>query len=166
MKKKTEAPVTAQLRLGSAHPFGGLRGYVPLGGGEERIYREVRSAVPVVDAAISKLVRLCGGFRVKCSREEELAEFLRTVPLHGQRFPKQFPPDIRVDLIHSPGQYDLIHNHAPYFHRPKCPIPLYYHSKKTRKKEEGKVGCDAQSSLPGKQNNPCFQIWGVIYSSK
>ena len=80
MKKKTEAPVTAQLRLGSAHPFGGLRGYVPLGGGEERIYREVRSAVPVVDAAISKLVRLCGGFRVRCHREEELAEFLRTVP--------------------------------------------------------------------------------------
>ena len=80
MKKKTEAPAVAQLRLGSAHPFGGLRGYVPLGGGEERIYREVRSAIPVVDAAISKLVRLCGGFRVKCRQEERLREFLRTVP--------------------------------------------------------------------------------------
>ena len=33
MKKKTEAPAVAQLRMGSAHPFGGLRGYVPLGGG-------------------------------------------------------------------------------------------------------------------------------------
>lgn len=80
MKKKTEAPVTAQLRLGSTHPFAGLRGHVPLGGGEERIYRELRSAVPVVDAAILKLVRLCGGFRVKCRQEQRLAEFLRTVP--------------------------------------------------------------------------------------
>ena len=80
MTKKTEAPVTAQLRLGSAHPFGSLRGYMPLGGGEERIYRELRAAVPVVDAAILKLVRLCGGFRVKCRQEEGLTEFLRTVP--------------------------------------------------------------------------------------
>lgn len=81
MKKKTEAPAAvAQLRLGNAHPFGGLRGYVPLGGGEERIYRELRAAVPVVDAAIGKLVRLCGGFTVKCRREAQLREFLRTVP--------------------------------------------------------------------------------------
>ena len=80
MKKKTEAPVTAQLRLGNAHPFTGLRSYVPLGGGEERIYRELRSAVPVVDAAILKLVRLCGGFRVECRQAEQLAEFLRTMP--------------------------------------------------------------------------------------
>ena len=81
MKKKTEAPTAvAQLRVGSAHPFGGLRGYVPLGGGEERIYRELRAAVPVVDAAIGKLVRLCGGFEVKGKAEKRLREFLRTVP--------------------------------------------------------------------------------------
>ena len=77
MEKKTGI---AQLRLGSCHPFAGLRGYVPLGGGEERLYRELRSALPVVDAAIGKLVRLCGGFRVRCRQEERLREFLRTVP--------------------------------------------------------------------------------------
>ena len=81
MNKKTEpAAAAAQLRLGSAHPFGGLRGYVPLGGGEERIYRELRSAVPVVDAAIGKLVRLCGGFQVRGRAEKPLRAFLRTVP--------------------------------------------------------------------------------------
>ena len=80
MMKKTEGPAVAQLRGGSVHPYGALRGYVPLGGGEERIYRELRGAVPVVDAAISKLVRLCGGFQVKCRREDRLREFLRTVP--------------------------------------------------------------------------------------
>ena len=81
MRKKTEAaPAVAQLRMGNAHPFGGLRGYVPLGGGEERIYRELRAAVPVVDAAIGKLVRLCGGFSVKGPGQKQLTEFLRTVP--------------------------------------------------------------------------------------
>ena len=80
MKQKTEAPAVAQLRMGNAHPFGGLRGYVPLGGGEERIYREVRSAVPVVDAAIGKLVRLCGGFTVEGPAAAKLREFLKTVP--------------------------------------------------------------------------------------
>ena len=80
MMKKTEGPVVAQLRGGCVHPYGALRGYVPLGGGEERIYRELRSAVPVVDAAISKLVRLCGGFQVKCRQADRLREFLRTVP--------------------------------------------------------------------------------------
>ena len=84
MKKKTEqAAAVAQLRTGSAHPFGALRGYIPLGGGEERIYRELRSAVPVLDAAVGKLVRLCGGFSVRCpakANEKRLTAFLRTVP--------------------------------------------------------------------------------------
>ena len=82
MKKKTEAPAVAQLRMGSTHPFGGLRGYVPLGGGEERIYRELRAAVPMVDAAILKLVRLCGGVYVRCAPEAQvgLNRFLETVP--------------------------------------------------------------------------------------
>ncbi|MBE6949721.1 MAG: serine/threonine protein phosphatase [Ruminococcaceae bacterium] len=87
MKKKTEpAAAVAQLRVGSAHPFGGLRGYVPLGGGEERIYRELRTAVPVIDAAIGKLVRLCGGFQVKGRAEKRLREFLRTVPCGRGQF--------------------------------------------------------------------------------
>ena len=80
MRKKTEQAAVAQLRMGNAHPFGSLRGYVPLGGGEERIYRELRAAVPVVDAAIGKLVRLCGGFDVRGRAEKPLREFLRTVP--------------------------------------------------------------------------------------
>ncbi len=83
-QKKEAAPVAvAQLRSGSVHPYGGFRGYIPLGGGEERIYRELRAAVPVLDAAIGKLVRLCGGFRIRCTDrrgEAALGEFLKTVP--------------------------------------------------------------------------------------
>ena len=86
MKRKTQAlPVAAkcQIRSGENHPFGMLRGYIPLGGGEERIYRQLREALPVLDAAIGKLIRLSGGFDVKCpgtEAEKRLREFLRTMP--------------------------------------------------------------------------------------
>ena len=84
-KKKMAGGVAAvcQLRGGSTHPFGAMRGFVPLGGGEERVYREMREAIPVLDAAVSKMVRLCGGFEVKCRNAEaqrRLEQFLRVVP--------------------------------------------------------------------------------------
>ena len=83
-RKQTGGPAAVcQLRSGSTHPFGMLRGYHPLGTGEERIYREMREAIPVLDAAVSKLVRLAGGFRVECVNpraQEKLNAFLRTVP--------------------------------------------------------------------------------------
>lgn len=57
MKRKKKAgggAVTSQLRCGDTHPFGAMRGFVPLGGGEERVYREMREAIPVLDAAVGK----------------------------------------------------------------------------------------------------------------
>ncbi len=84
-RKKNGGGVAAvcQLRSGDVHPFGAMRGFVPLGGGEERVYREMREAIPVLDAAVGKMVRLCGGFQVKCrngTAQEKLNEFLRMVP--------------------------------------------------------------------------------------
>ena len=84
-KKKDGGGVAAvcQLRSGNTHPFGGLRGFVPLGGGEERVYREMREAIPVLDAAVGKMVRLCGGFTVKCrsaEAQQRLERFLHEVP--------------------------------------------------------------------------------------
>ena len=73
----------AQLRDAHRHPFGALDGYVPLRNGEIRLYRAIREAIPVVDAAIAKLVRLCGGVQVECKdkrAQAELERFLRTVP--------------------------------------------------------------------------------------
>ena len=88
-KKQGGAAAAAQLRDGGRHPFSALDGYVPLGNGEITLYRAIREAVPVVDAAICKLVRLCGGLSVRCrdgAAQEELDRFLRTVPTGwGQR---------------------------------------------------------------------------------
>jgi hypothetical protein len=77
-------PAPAQIRDGARNPFGILDGYAPLQTAETRLYRAVREAVPVVDAAIYKLIRLTGGFTVRCqdqNAERQLAEFLRTVPV-------------------------------------------------------------------------------------
>ncbi len=86
MKRKRKEPglsaQACQLRGENAWPLGALRGFVPLGNGEERIYRQLREAIPVLDAAVGKLVRLSGGFTVSCAdprAQEKLEDFLRTV---------------------------------------------------------------------------------------
>jgi hypothetical protein len=101
------APGVVQLREGSSHPFGSLRQYVPLQGGDCRLYRSIREAVPVVDAAILKIIRLVGGFSPLCRDEnaqEGLELFLRRVPTgHGQRGIQSFV-DGYLDTMLTCGQ--------------------------------------------------------------
>lgn len=80
--KARPSGVCTQIRDSQRHPFGMLEGYTPLGGGDIRLYRAIREAVPVLDAAVMKLIRLTGGFEVTCAdkrAQTELSEFLRTV---------------------------------------------------------------------------------------
>jgi hypothetical protein len=89
-KNKSETvPAQVQTRDAGRHPFGALDGYVPLKNGEIDLYRAIREAVPVVDAAIVKLIRLCGGLSVVCRdqrAQEGMDRFLRSVPTgRGQR---------------------------------------------------------------------------------
>ncbi len=88
-KRKEGGPVAVcQLRSAERHPFGALRGFVPLGTGEEEMYRQLREAIPVLDAAVGKLVRLSGGLEVKCASgaaQKRLDAFLKTMPCgYGQ----------------------------------------------------------------------------------
>ena len=81
-KRKRDTPARVQLRNGQHHPFGMLDNYVPLGGGDVRLYRSIREALPVIDAAIVKIIRLVGGFTVECSDKKvqtQMEEFLRRV---------------------------------------------------------------------------------------
>ncbi len=88
-KRSTGGEAAVQLRGGRGQAFGLLERYVPLLDGETALYRSIREAVPVVDAAICKLVRLTGGVRVRCGEgdaERALGRFLRTVDTgRGQR---------------------------------------------------------------------------------
>ena len=90
-EKKTEgtAALAVQLREGGRRPLGALGDYAPLGQGEFALYRAVREAVPIVDAAVLKLIRLTGGVRARCEEEGaqgELERFLKRVDTgRGQR---------------------------------------------------------------------------------
>lgn len=80
---KETTPGAIQMRPAQRHPFQMIDGYVPLHQPEFSLYRAIREAIPVVDAAILKLVRLAGGVAAVCEDkavEEELNHFLRTVP--------------------------------------------------------------------------------------
>lgn len=54
------------------------------GSAESLLYENLRNAVPIVDAALQKIVRLTGGYKVVCGDErmqERLNEFIETVPV-------------------------------------------------------------------------------------
>ena len=81
-KKPTAAENPVQIRSVNSHPFSALNDYVPLHNGEIDLYRAVREAVPAVDAAVVKLIRLTGGFTVKMKDgrgEKRLNDFLMSV---------------------------------------------------------------------------------------
>lgn len=70
------------------NPFDRLDNYVPLSNVQNSLYRELREAVPVLDAAIYKIVRLTGGFHVECSKPSHttaLQSFFRNVSVGGNQ---------------------------------------------------------------------------------
>lgn len=92
LRKKRPAPgaaVSTGLQTGrrEQEPFA-LASYDAQGTGEERLYGKPREAVPLIDAAIHKIVRLTGGFTVTCKSrgaERELQRFLEEVNVNGNQ---------------------------------------------------------------------------------
>lgn len=82
--KKSPPPhaVAVQTGLPASHPFSKLERYVPLSAPDYGLYRTMREAVPVLDAAVGKLTRLVGGFTTVCGDERAKAaldQFLHEV---------------------------------------------------------------------------------------
>ncbi len=70
-KKKGSSAASAlavQTSSGAKHPYYQLASYMPLSG-EARVYEAVREAVPIIDAALNKIVRLCEGFSFETGNE-------------------------------------------------------------------------------------------------
>lgn len=83
-RKKAEKNPPAALSVQS-RPAGPALA-LPLGAGERELYRALRAAVPIIDAAIYKLRRLIGEFQVECPEEKvqkELEEFLSGVQVNA-----------------------------------------------------------------------------------
>ena len=107
LKKQEHMAAEVQVRSGQRHPFDLLRNYVPLRSAEHELYRSVREAVPVVDAAIYKLIRMTGGVTVRCGdqeAEERLKEFFRTVPTGRGQFGINAFLDCYLDSLLTYGQ--------------------------------------------------------------
>ena len=81
---KRSVPVTSVQTAAHEQPFARLESWVPVSSGERRLYDALRGSIPIVDAAIGKLLRLIGTFRVECpgtAAGEALGDFLRNVPV-------------------------------------------------------------------------------------
>lgn len=106
-RQKSTAPPMVQLRDGEHHPFGILDGYVPFRTGETKLYRAIREGVPVVDAAIYKLIRMTGGVDVSCrdpQAERELRTFLQTVPMGRGQYGINAFVDVYLDSLLTCGR--------------------------------------------------------------
>lgn len=71
---------------GSVNPFAFLEGCSALGTNNLRLCHALRSAVPIIDAAIMKLVRLTGGFDIRCTdsaAQKTLDNFFNNVCVNG-----------------------------------------------------------------------------------
>lgn len=87
-KKATGSAYTAvQTSSVNNHPFGRLNGSVSLNHGSY-IYSMLRQSVPVIDVAISKIVRLCSGFRFETGNEklnDEINCFFENISVGGNQ---------------------------------------------------------------------------------
>lgn len=86
--RKTQRISAPVLQSRNRRVFGMLDDYVPLGIPQIKLYYALREAVPVIDAAVFKIVRLTGGFNIECtdlSAQREIRRFIEDVPVGGNR---------------------------------------------------------------------------------
>lgn len=85
-KKRSESPVAAVQTSSSRGFLSSFESFSPMSSAQIRLYRDLRNTVPIIDAAIDKLVRLVCVFNVTCDdkkAEKEMQEFLKSVPVGG-----------------------------------------------------------------------------------
>lgn len=87
-RKKQSGAGAVSVQTGSYnhHPFSPLTGYTPLADANAPVYRALREAVPLIDAAISKLARLTLDFSVDTGCEalnDALNKTLQSIPVGG-----------------------------------------------------------------------------------
>ncbi len=86
-KNQTKAAVqTAPAHFAPGHPFSILGKYNSLSSPEIKLYKTLREAVPIIDAAISKIIRLTGEFKIKCDNEDieyKINKFISNVQVNS-----------------------------------------------------------------------------------
>lgn len=72
LKSKENEKIAVQTALSSneIYPYSELSNREYLIKHETKLYNLLRDAVPIIDAAINKTVRLIGNFKIRCQNEE------------------------------------------------------------------------------------------------
>ncbi len=86
----------------SSHTFSNLYDFYPLTVSQPELYRSLREAVPIIDTAIYKLVRLTGGFQVKSingRNQCELDNFIKNISVNGTGYGLQQFIDIYFEQL-------------------------------------------------------------------
>ncbi|WMM26670.1 hypothetical protein RBU61_08325 [Tissierella sp. MB52-C2] len=88
-KKKEESTIvaTVQTRNSNSHPFSAIDKYIP-SEVEYELYKTMREAVPILDTAINRIVRLVGKFDIQCDSDKEetqIREFLDNVKVNSNQ---------------------------------------------------------------------------------
>ena len=81
-KLSAAKPAVSTPQTYKKNPFSLLDSYTPLATVQNNLYRELREAIPIIDAAIYKIIRLTGGFQITCENktcESALRKFLSEV---------------------------------------------------------------------------------------
>ena len=81
--KRIEAPVTAAAQGTASGLFPAVNSYTPLVLCQNTLYKSLMEAVPIINAAVHKIIRLTGGFSVETGSDacdKALAEFLSDIP--------------------------------------------------------------------------------------
>ena len=69
-KKTSSASVqTAPVAIKNDYPFKVLEKSTAYSNSELKLYKVLKEAVPIIDAAISKILRLTGEFKIVCETE-------------------------------------------------------------------------------------------------
>ncbi|BED92380.1 MAG: phage portal protein [Candidatus Paraimprobicoccus trichonymphae] len=77
---------TVSSRLNNFEPFGLLEKYSPISITELKLYSKLKESVPVIDAAISKIIRLVGIFKISFENENIenlLNKFLNNIQVNA-----------------------------------------------------------------------------------
>ncbi|MBQ6264052.1 MAG: serine/threonine protein phosphatase [Clostridia bacterium] len=85
-KPRTQTASAVQISPPKSGIFGITEQYVPFSCRQSKLYYALREAVPVIDAAVFKLVRLTGGFHIECANpysQKMIDSFVKTVDVGG-----------------------------------------------------------------------------------
>lgn len=115
-REDTGGTCTVQTRDSFSHPFRELDKYIPLKA-EYNLYKTMREAVPILDTAINRIVRLVGDFDIECEsdkQEEEIREFINNIKVNSNQIGMQSFVESYLDQLIECGNTagEIILNNA------------------------------------------------------